>query len=132
MAEAGVPNKDRDTTSNTGPSGAGWPIDSKERNDFYHRIRTFPHDVGRWREGYLDRVLSQRLMFPAGAGSKNRSQIRSLIDEGISQLREISRILMLSYSADRPGGNPSPSSQSPERLMDISRVLARIGPYREL
>ena len=37
-------------------SPSGWPVDPRERCDFYHRIRVFPPDVADWRKQHCRSV----------------------------------------------------------------------------
>src|SRR5262245_9376579 len=42
---------------------SGWPVDLRERSDFYHRIRVFPPDVADWRKHTVARLLKERTIF---------------------------------------------------------------------
>jgi hypothetical protein len=68
------------------PAGPPHP---SERRDLYHRIRCFPNEVVSWRKRLIRHVEENPDIFPAAAEAGD--QMSTLIDEGISFLREIAR-----------------------------------------
>jgi hypothetical protein len=67
---------------------SGWPLDPRERRDFYHRIRTFPDDVAVWRRHLVTLVMENRNLFPLLPRDGKPGEVRNLVDDGISYLRE--------------------------------------------
>ncbi len=86
---------------------SGWPPDNAERRDFYHRTRTFPASVRLWRAAIVKRVLAEPERYPLVAGETSQ-QARSRVDEGISFIREVARILSLLYGTPRLGNKEDP------------------------
>jgi DNA (cytosine-5)-methyltransferase 1 len=94
----------------------GWPFEARERRDMYHRPREFPADVQRWRSSMVDAAIDDRKRFPRsyklGASAKERSraieQVRPLVDDGISFLREIARIMAVLYGTPDLGNKKDP------------------------
>lgn len=118
-----------DTTGGRGdPPHLDWPIDSKERCDFYHRIRVFPADVAEWRKQTLARILQERAAFPALSHSSSIQSARELFDDGVSRVREIARVASLLY----PDTPASLSRASARDVSEANRVLCRLGMYQEL
>lgn len=116
------------TTTVSSNCHSGWPLDPRERCDFYHRIRVFPADVAQWRQRTLERVMSDRTPFGAVSGRQSVEIIRAKLDDGISHLREVSRLLSILYGSKEQTTAPRESAISP----DAARVLSRVGIYREL
>src|SRR3989304_8141603 len=55
---------DRDAVSDLSETAsAGWPVDPRERCDFYHRIRVFSPDVAEWRKRTVGRLLKEGTLF---------------------------------------------------------------------
>ena len=107
---------------------SGWPLDPRERCDFYHRIRVFPPEVAQWRQRTLEWVVSDRSRFGAVSERDSVDMIRTKLDDGISHLREVSRLLSILYGSNEQTVASQSSSISP----DADRVLSRVGIYREL
>lgn len=104
----------------------GWPLDRRERGDFYHRPRLFPHEVKDWREMLVEHVLSAPRSFPGVPKGAGIETVRALIDEGISFIREVARLLALLHGS-------ATSTQVPAALDgETVRVFSRINPFREL
>lgn len=125
----------------TGADGSqlsGWPLDSTEAKDFYHRIRSFPVEVSRWRKRMVSLLLSRRAELPTITDDSSEADVRDLVDEGASFLREITRLLVLIHGQDANilselrGLTPATDDQPFELEAGAWRVLLNIGPYREL
>jgi len=115
-----------DSCSEVAEDLTGWPLDRRERGDFYHRPRLFPQEVKDWREMLVERVLSAPRGFPGVPKGADVEAVRALIDEGISFIREVARLLALLHGS-------ATSTQVPTALDDETvRVLSRINPFREL
>lgn len=82
---------------------SGWPVDSRERCDFYHRIRIFPDDVAEWRKRLAMRMAKEWHRFPGLSEHMPIATARSKLDDGISYLREIARVLALVHGTPRLG-----------------------------
>lgn len=91
-----------------GATLSGWPLNPKERGDFLHRPRAFPSDVMVWRKELIRRVRSEPALFAAIAPDLPEADVRSLVDDGIAELREIARILSLLYRNPRLGNPHDP------------------------
>jgi DNA (cytosine-5)-methyltransferase 1 len=104
-------------------SCSGWPADSRERRDFFHRPREFPSDAARWRIQLVDRALADADAFPDAVraareavdrASKSAGQqpavdrARGLVDEVIAYLREVARILAVLHGTPRLGNKNDP------------------------
>jgi len=88
---------------------SGWPPHSSERRDLYHRIRCFPNEVVSWRKRLLRHVEENPDIFPAAARSGD--QLSALVDEGISFLREIARILAVLHGSPDLGNKTDPTDE---------------------
>jgi len=86
---------------------SGWPADVSERKDFFHRIRTNPPAVQRWRQDLIKTVLLDQKHFPLVSGA-TATAARSLVDEGITYLREVARLLSLLHGTPRLGNKNDP------------------------
>ncbi len=95
-------------TATPEPDRSGWPPDPRERRDFLHVIRNFPADVAAWRERAVDGILADRERFPSVPGGAGRKVARALLDEGVSQLREVARILAVLHGTPRLGNQEDP------------------------
>lgn len=105
-----------------------WPVDPRERCDFYHRIRVLPPDVADWRKRIVARLLKERTLFRGVSAGDSGESVRAKLDDGISHVKEIARLASLLYeSRDQPPTAPT-SALGP----DADRVLYRLGIYREL
>lgn len=87
---------------------SGWPLDARERGDFYHAPRMFPRDVALWRKGMVRRVLEDRRLFPAIGRNATEQDIRERVDDGIAALREIARILSVVHGSPGLGNKADP------------------------
>ena len=88
---------------------SGWPPHPSERRDLYHRIRCFPNEVVSWRKRLMRHVEENPDIFPAAARSGD--QLSALIDEGISFLREIARILAVLHGSQDLGNKTDPTDE---------------------
>lgn len=114
----------RPGTQNHPAQFLAWPFEDQERADFYHRVRIFPREVVVWRKRLVNLTLENPNMFPAITRDATLSDVRARIDEGISAIREVARILAVVY------GQPARVGEAVGR--DVERVLLRLGIYREL
>ena len=89
----------------------GWAPHSSERRDFHNRIRAFPLSVSVWRKKLLERVRTGTPPLPINETSNNE-KVCDHLDEGISYLREVSRILAIPSCTGHPI-----SGTRPTRLM---------------
>src|SRR5262245_53309739 len=85
-----------------------WPPDARERCDFYYRIRTFPEEVQAWRRRLVARVMEDRQLFSSVPRGATKEEVRALVDEGITFIREISRLTALLYGGPRLGNKEDP------------------------
>lgn len=99
------------------PDLSGWEAHPSERRDFYHRIRVFPPEVADWRRRFQAHISAHRARFP-GAASAGENVVAK-IDEGISYLREVARVLALLY------GNPTLGNKSDPTDELVYIILAR-------
>src|SRR5208283_5071569 len=83
----------------------GWPPHPSERRDFNHRIRTFPRPVAAWRKRLLRAIAADPVRFPLAA-SAGPEEIQARLDDGISGLREVARILAALYGTPDLGNKP--------------------------
>jgi DNA (cytosine-5)-methyltransferase 1 len=90
-------------TPGVAEDSSGWSRDPSERRDFYHRIRIFPREVAIWRKRVVNHMLEHRERFPAVHANATQEEVRALVDDGISYLREIARILAVLYQTPRLG-----------------------------
>lgn len=108
------------------PDLSGWTAHSSERRDFYHRIRFFPREVATWRKELLRHIEKHPARFPLA--SKGREELLSQIDEGISFLRELARILAALYHSPNLGNKPDPTD---ELVYIILARHTREGAYQQ-
>ena len=87
----------------TTADASGWPLDSRERADFYHRPRAFPEDVGIWRRRLVDRLMARPGRFRRARKAASLEEMRTGVDEGIAYLREVARILAAVHGTPRLG-----------------------------
>src|SRR5438105_10765058 len=85
-----------------------WPPEPSERGDFYHRTRAFPEEVARWRKALVDRIRAGDSPFPGLKSQQSLDQTRDLLDEGISFLREIARVLAVIHGSPDLGNKKDP------------------------
>jgi DNA (cytosine-5)-methyltransferase 1 len=117
-----------DSLTDSFSSSTGWPIDPRERCDFYHRIRVFPPEVAEWRQRTLGRIIKERSAFHQVSKDEPVESVRTKLDDGISHVREVSRLLSILYGSAQPATRPAIRKVSG----DADRVLSRLGIYREL
>jgi DNA (cytosine-5)-methyltransferase 1 len=87
---------------------SGWPLDTRERGDFYHAPRAFPPSVAAWRRQVMASIKSQRGRFGRGLAAMPKRDIRSRLDAGIAYLREVARILAGVYGTPDLGNKQDP------------------------
>lgn len=87
---------------------SGWPLDSRERGDFYHVPRVFPTDVRAWRERLVRKILEDPGRFRTVSHTMGVEDIRAGVDAGIAYLREIARILAALHGTPRLGNKTEP------------------------
>jgi len=87
---------------------SGWPCDRREGKDFYHRVRAFPPEVSRWRQETVDTLMNGRGPFPPVRGGASVPEVRGLLDEGVSHLREVARILAAVHRTPDLGNKQDP------------------------
>ena len=114
-----VADEDADIVS---PDPSGWTPHPTERRDFYHRVRVFPPEVGNWRQRLARQVVDRPHVFPEAPA--DREGLLDRIDAGISQLREVARILAALYGTPDLGNKPDPTDE----LVYI--ILSRKTPER--
>lgn len=85
-----------------------WPPDARERSDFYHRARVFPRDVSVWRGRLVAWVMREHDLFPRAPRGATAAEVRVLVDDGISYLREVARIAALLHGTPRLGNKEDP------------------------
>ncbi len=88
---------------------SGWPPHPSERRDLYHRIRCFPNEVVSWRKRLMLFVEENPEIFPEAARSGD--QLSALIDEVISFLREIARIVAVLHGTPNLGNKSDPTDE---------------------
>ena len=106
---------------------SGWPPHPSERRDFYHRIRVFPPEMAAWRKRMLRTVADDPVRFPFVAGA-SPEQIQARLDEGISFLREVARILAVLHGTPNLGNKPDPTD---ELVYIILARHTREGAYQD-
>ena len=92
------------------PDLSGWAPHPGERRDFYHRIRAFPPEVAGWRRRMVRSIADQPGRFPL-ASSATPEEIQGKLDDGISYLREVARILAALYGTPNLGNKPDPTDE---------------------
>jgi DNA (cytosine-5)-methyltransferase 1 len=123
----GPDNGGEEDLSPVAPDRSGWTPHPSERRDFLHRIRAFPPFVSAWRRRVLDRIRTGRFPLPL-AVEADAEQLSDRLDEGISYLRELARMLAVLYGTPDLGNKADPTDE----LVYI--VLSRKTPekaYRE-
>lgn len=95
---------------------SGWPFEGRERRDLYHRPREFPPEVQRWRTRMVQTAMDDGERFPLSnrlaRSLKDRAaaveQTRALVDDGISFLREIARMMAILHGTPDLGNKKDP------------------------
>jgi len=132
---AGVPQVATRTTGSTSEprdvstllARSGWPVEPRERRDFYHRVREFPPQVASWRTELIARAVSEEKLFPvsvavarhatqSAVGRKAGRQaavesVRALVDDGISYIRELARLLAVLHGTPHLGNKADPADE---------------------
>jgi DNA (cytosine-5)-methyltransferase 1 len=108
------------------PDLSGWSPHPSERRDFYHRIRVFPPEVASWRRNFLRYVTQNPDCFPAARSQPEDTQ--ALVDDGISFLREVARILAALYGTPDLGNKKDPTD---ELVYIILARHTREGAYQQ-
>jgi DNA (cytosine-5)-methyltransferase 1 len=109
------------------PDRSGWPLHLSERRDFYHRIRTFPSEVAVWRRRMLRHIAEHPIQFPL-VSSASPEQVQGNLDDGISYLREVARILAVLYGTPNLGNKEDPAD---ELVYIILARHTREGAYQQ-
>jgi DNA (cytosine-5)-methyltransferase 1 len=113
-------------TSPVPPDRSGWTPHPSERRDFLHRIRFFPPEVAAWRRELLRHIQEHSGRFPLA--SPDRERLTAQVDEGISFLREIARILAVLYGTPDLGNKQDPTD---ELVYIILARHTREGAYQQ-
>ena len=92
------------------PDRTGWTPHPSERRDFLNRIRAFPPSVSAWRRQLLDRIRTDKPPLPL-TGKVDPEQVSDRLDDGISYLREIARILAVLYGTPDLGNKLDPTDE---------------------
>lgn len=95
---------------------SGWPFQARERRDFLHRPREFPPEVQRWRGRMVARAMRDSDVFPrshrvaASCADEGTAveQVRAIVDDGISLLRELARMLAVLHGTPDLGNKQDP------------------------
>ena len=105
---------------------SGWTLHPTERRDFYHRIRVFPLAVAKWRKDFFRHVIENPDRFPAPKSEP--TNLPTLVDDGISYLREVARILAFLYRTPNLGNKEDPTD---ELVYIILSRKTREGAYQK-
>jgi DNA (cytosine-5)-methyltransferase 1 len=92
------------------PDLSGWTPHPSERRDFLNRIRAFPPSVTAWRKRLLERLRTGTPPLPVSP-SPDASTLSDRLDEGISYLREVARILAVLYGSPNLGNKADPTDE---------------------
>jgi DNA (cytosine-5)-methyltransferase 1 len=93
---------------------SGWPFEGREKRDLYHRPREFPPEVQKWRARMVQRAIEEEHLFPrshrrAEEDPRNAIEhVRALVDDGISYLREIARLMAILHGTPDLGNKKDP------------------------
>lgn len=113
-----APRKKKGKTQVPAPvaeASSSWVFEPQERGDVFHRVRILPEALKEWRHRAAKRLAEQRKLAIEPA--------REMVDEGISRMREVLRVLGLVH----PGSGAASGGDS--RV--ATRVLGRLGLFRE-
>jgi DNA (cytosine-5)-methyltransferase 1 len=89
---------------------SGWPPHPSERRDFHNRIRAFPPSVGAWRKKLFERIRAGTSGLPLRFRVEPDA-LADRLDEGISYLREVARILAVLYGSPDLGNKADPTDE---------------------
>ena len=120
-----------DTAPATDPfdrTPGSWSPDPRERCDFYHRTRIFPKDVAEWRSALVSKIGKESDAWSSLPRGADGEQIRELLDDGISYLREVARIAELLHGTPRLGNKENPVD---ELVYIILARTTREGAYQQ-
>jgi DNA (cytosine-5)-methyltransferase 1 len=98
----------RGLTRHTQAGRIAWPPEARERGDFCHPPRSFPDDIRAWRETFTRWALEHRRELRGVRSGAAIEEVRSLVDLGIAELREVSRILELLHKTPTLGNKRDP------------------------
>lgn len=93
---------------------SGWPFETREKRDLYHRPREFPPDVQKWRARMVQRAIDDGELFPRSNRSAKEDaenaveNVRALVDDGVSYLREIARFMAILHGTPDLGNKKDP------------------------
>ena len=86
----------------------GWPLDPRERGDFYHLPRAFPPEVATWRRHLVDRCREHPRLFRGVQKGVTVENLRAAVDAGIAYLREVARVTAAIHGTPRLGNQNDP------------------------
>ncbi len=86
----------------------GWVPAPSELGDFLHRVRVFPPDVAEWRKRLVKRIKESPGEFPALPREAEPAEIRSVVDEYTTRIRELANILAVKYGSPDLGNKQDP------------------------
>jgi DNA (cytosine-5)-methyltransferase 1 len=92
------------------PDLSGWTPHPSERRDFHNRIRAFPPSVTSWRKRLLERIRTGAPPLPIRQLPADET-LSDRLDEGISYLREVARILAILYGSPNLGNKADPTDE---------------------
>jgi DNA (cytosine-5)-methyltransferase 1 len=92
------------------PDRSGWTPHPSERRDFWNRIRAFPPEVARWRKRFLREIAARPTRFMQAA-KLTPEHLQERLDDDISFLRELARILAVLYGSPDLGNKPDPTDE---------------------
>lgn len=112
----GVPDGDEAETrgslppvDRSGPADTcGWTLHRRESSDFFHDLKVYPPELRSWRKEMVARALGDRELFPALAKGATEPEARERVDQGVSYLREIARMLAALHGSPRLGNKDDP------------------------
>lgn len=103
------PARSRPRSASTARKPApAWPPEPRERGDYLHPPRSFPIEVRDWRERFVERLLDAQLPCPAIPRGATREFVREIVDQGVADLREITRALELLHGTPDLGNKRDP------------------------
>src|SRR5258706_5153271 len=90
------------------PDPSGWTAHPSERRDFYHRVRAMPPNVSEWRRDLIQVIARDQRRFPLAAKPDSPKALQLALDDGISFLREVARILAILHGTPDLGNKKDP------------------------
>src|SRR5262249_14352126 len=88
---------------------SGWSPHPSERRGFYHRVRGFPPEGGAWRQRISSHLRGRSDRLPAARATTENLQ--GLVDDGLSYLRELARILAVLHGNPTLGNKQDPTDE---------------------